>query len=203
MIMSDEGPDFDRLIPVYQEHIFTQVIQEADEELRARGLYAAPPPVDNMGNIVRPVMPPALSNLDRVDVLDLLGQYGAYTEYARPLATDYAVMHLAWEKTKNQLVASIRPQLRGNASQIKDAIENDPRYQDVNAKELRAKALAARAMAIYEGAEISRLTVSRAITSQGQELDSVRRENNVATNRKGTYGPPNRAASTPSRLFRP
>jgi hypothetical protein len=200
--MADEAPDFDQLIPIHNQHVYTNIIRKVDDELRAKGFYVAPPPVDQEGNVIRPIMPERLSILTREQILDLLGQYTAYLEYVTPSAADYALTHDAWVRAKTHLTSTLRGNLRGNATQVKDGVEMDPRFRSMDEQEFEALAIYRRVAAIEHGAETSRQTISRAITSQGQEIDRTVREHNVATNRSGQYGG-GRTTGVQSRFFRP
>lgn len=197
---SDDGPDFDRLIPVHTAPIHSTIKRKISDELRSRGIYAAPPPINAQGEVQRPVMPPALSMLTPIQTLDLLGQYGAYLEYISAAVADYAAEYDAWSRTKSALVAQLRPSLTGSPQRIKDAVENDPRYRDVDEREFAAKTAFTMSSAIEKGAENSRATISRAITSQGQELERGSREHNVAAPRRGYM--PSTPSNTPNRLIR-
>lgn len=201
--MSDEGPDFDRIIPVHTEPIYSAIKTRIVGELQSKGIYPAPPVLDGRGQVVRPVLPPQLSSLSPAATLDLLGQYGAYLEYISSVVQDYATDYDAWSRTKTCLVSELRTALTGSPQRIKDEIENDPRYRDVDEKEFTAKTRYTMASAVEKGAENSRATVSRAITSQGQELDRGGRESNVAPHRKGNYGPNPATGTVPSRFIRP
>lgn len=201
--MSGDGPDFDRIIPVHTEPIHATIKRNVTARLQQMGIFAAPPPLDAEGRVVRPLMPTQLSNLNPADTLDLLGQYAAYLEYVSAQVADLGSEYDAWSRTKTSLVSEIRAGIHGSPQQIKDAIENDPRYRDVDQREFEAKAAYTMASAVEKGAENSRATVSRAITSQGQELERGGRESNVAPHRKGAYGGRSAANTVPNRLVRP
>jgi hypothetical protein len=161
------------------------------KELIAIGVVPAQQPLSASGRPTRPeLIDIQLSALTPDQVLDLLGQYGAWLEYVDGRVGEFRVRHNETEREARNVRARIRLGKRGGATDKSDAVTAHPEYQKADLKEFEAKARLELAEAVLRGGERSFATVSRAITSQGQDLVRGLREHNTQPKRRGRYGPP-------------
>jgi hypothetical protein len=175
-----------------REMNYSEAYRVAAEELAELGIAPASQVVDCDGNPVRPELPrDGISCLNRLQILNLLGQYAAWLEFVSAQAAAFSVQHAGLERRKAHIKAQLRIRSSGHAGDKTDAATTNPTYIEADLAEYTMLVKKEMSEAIVEGAQKAFFTVSRAITSQGQERDRVDREQAVAPKRSGSYGVPN------------
>lgn len=166
--------------------------KEITAKLIKAGIAPASQPIDvKTGRTIRPELAGVLlAELSPVATLNLLGQYGAWLEYVEGQGAKYRVRLSAAKRRTRDIKAQIRTQTPGTTADKADAATLDSRFKSADSEEYEAEIYVELIEAAISGGDRSFGTVSRAITSQGHELDRVIREHNKAPKRGGDYGVP-------------
>ena len=128
------------------------------------------------GEDVRPADGPpsiegSLGDMSATAATKLLGTFASWLSYLVEQSAFFEMEHEALERRARNVKAQLRLRARGTAADKSDAAITDQRFIDIDTLELQAKYKARLTAAAIDGFERKFFSVSRAITSQGHEID--------------------------------